>query len=225
MPDNDIFIPHQGPKRQADCPHCSNRVAMSLRNLRWIDPEIKTPGDTQRPGQHVEEQVWSCDFCDKAVVELYSVDRLPMENIKHVAGTQKHTLISRVWPAQEPRPLSQDAPDKVRGLFLEAGRAEEVAAFRLAEVGYRSIAEEICKERGAQGKNLHAMIGDRPYPRPDHHTKGVRQCGASSVPARRACEPDDRFAKDLLVPEGRSTHRLRAKTGALGALNGICGPQ
>jgi hypothetical protein len=77
-----------------------------------------------------------------------------------MAGTQKHTLISRVWPAQEPRPLSQDAPDKVRDLFLEAGRAEAVAAFRLAGVGYRSVVEEICKERGAQGKNLHAMIGD-----------------------------------------------------------------
>ena len=64
-----------------------------------------------------------------------------------------------MWP-QELRPLSQDAPDKVRNLFLEAGRAEAVAAFRLAGVGYRSVVEEICKDRGAQGKHLHAMISD-----------------------------------------------------------------
>jgi hypothetical protein len=161
MPEQDTFIPRLGRKRQADCPHCSNRVAMSLRNLRWIHPELKIPGGGQEPGQHVEEQVWSCDFCEMAVVELYSVDRLPMgQPNKHLARTEKRTLISRVWPAQEPRPLSQDAPDKVRDLFLEAGRAEAVAAFRLAGVGYRSVVEEICKERGAKGKNLHAMIGD-----------------------------------------------------------------
>ncbi|MFE0453072.1 DUF4145 domain-containing protein [Streptomyces sp. NPDC058914] len=76
------------------------------------------------------------------------------------ASAGSRTLISRVWPAQEPRPLSQDAPDKVRDLFLEAGRAEAVGAFQLAGVGYRSVVEEICKERGAAGKNLHAMIGD-----------------------------------------------------------------
>jgi hypothetical protein len=160
MPDQDTFIPKLGPKRQAECPHCSNRVAMSLRNRRWIHPEVKTPGTRQQPGRHVEEQVWSCDFCDMAVVELYSVDRLPSKVAKHVADTEKRTLISRVWPAQQPRPLSQDAPDKVRDLFLEAGRAEAVGAFRLAGVGYRSVVEEICKERGAAGKNLHAMIGD-----------------------------------------------------------------
>lgn len=161
MPDHDTFIPSLGRKRQADCPHCSNRVAMSLRNLRWIHPKLKIPGGLQEPGKHVEEQVWSCDFCDLAVVELYAVDRLPMVGKNaHLAGEEKRTLISRVWPAQEPRPLSQDAPDKVRELFLEAGRAEAVAAFRLAGVGYRSVVEEICKERGANGKNLHAMISD-----------------------------------------------------------------
>ncbi|GHI04636.1 hypothetical protein AQI88_29580 [Streptomyces cellostaticus] len=161
MPDQDTFIPKQDRRRQAECPHCSNRVAMSLRNLRWIHPELKNPGPIQMPGQHVEEQVWSCDFCDMAVVELYSVDRLPSKpkNVR-VAGEHKWTLISRVWPAQEPRPLSPDAPDKVRDLFLEAGRAEAVGAFRLAGVGYRSVVEEICKERGAAGRNLHAMISD-----------------------------------------------------------------
>jgi hypothetical protein len=161
MPDHDTFIPHLGRKRQAHCPHCSNRVAMSLRNLRWIHPELKTPGAAQAPGRHVEEQAWSCEFCDMAVIELYSVDRVSMGGRNnHIASTEERTLISRVWPAQEPRPLSQDAPDKVRGLFLEAGRAEAAAAFRLAGVGYRSVVEEICKERGAKGKGLHAMIGN-----------------------------------------------------------------
>ncbi|GGZ29965.1 hypothetical protein GCM10010300_85970 [Streptomyces olivaceoviridis] len=37
----------QGPKRQSECPHCANRVVMSLRNLRWIDPQLKTPGIVQ----------------------------------------------------------------------------------------------------------------------------------------------------------------------------------
>lgn len=160
MPEDDIFIPELGRKRQADCPHCSNRVAMSLRDLRWIHPKLKTPARRQVPGQHVEEQLWSCDFCDMAVVELYSVDRVPLNGNKGISTTGKETLISHVWPAQEPRPLSEDAPEKVRDLFLEAGRAEAVAAFRLAGVGYRSVVEEICKERGADGKNLHAMISD-----------------------------------------------------------------
>ncbi|WP_268257551.1 DUF4145 domain-containing protein [Streptomyces olivaceoviridis] len=30
----------------------------------------------------------------------------------------------------------------------------------MAVVGYRSVAEAICKERGARGKSLHAMFGD-----------------------------------------------------------------
>ncbi len=104
--------------------------------------------------------MWSCDFCDMAVVELYSVDRLPSSRSKHVADQRVCTLLSRVWPAQEPRPLSPDVPEKVRDLFHEAGRAEAVEAFRLAGVGYRSVVEAICKERGAEGKSLHAMIGD-----------------------------------------------------------------
>ncbi|MGA5411224.1 DUF4145 domain-containing protein [Streptomyces lavendulocolor] len=37
---------------------------------------------------------------------------------------------------------------------------EAARAFRLAGVGYRSVVEEICKERGAAGRNLYAMIGD-----------------------------------------------------------------
>ncbi|WP_158778951.1 DUF4145 domain-containing protein [Streptomyces cellulosae] len=160
MPDQDTFIPKLGRSRQAECPHCSNRVAMSLRNLRWIHPEVKHPGSPQRPGQHVEEQVWSCDFCDMAVVELYSVDRLPASGSKHIAGKRVYTFLSRVWPTQEPRAFSPDAPEKVRDLFHGAGRAEAAAAFRLAGVGYRSVVEAICKECGAQGKNLHAMIGD-----------------------------------------------------------------
>ncbi|WP_228183986.1 DUF4145 domain-containing protein [Streptomyces anulatus] len=132
---------------------------MTLRNRRWIHPVLKVPGTVQRPGQHVEEEVWSCDFCTKAVVELYDVNRIAGE-MSHTAATEERTLVSRVWPPQEPRPLSQDAPQKVRDLFLEAGRAEAVAAFRLAGVGYRSVVEEICKERGAQGKTLYAMISD-----------------------------------------------------------------
>nr|ACS50137.1 hypothetical protein [Streptomyces hygroscopicus] len=160
MPDQDTFLPKLGPKRQAECPHCSNRVAISLRNLRWIHPEPKTPGAMQRPGRHVEEQVWSCDFCDMAVIELYSVIRFPMKGNKHITDDREQTLICRVWPEQEPRPHSQDAPDEIRDLFLEAGRAEAAAAFRLAGVGYRSVVEASCKERGAAGKSLHAVIGD-----------------------------------------------------------------
>ncbi|MFC8765807.1 DUF4145 domain-containing protein [Streptomyces sp. NPDC057193] len=154
-------MPRLNTKRQADCPHCSNGVAMTLRDRRWIHPELKTPYNVQEPGQHVEEQVWSCDYCNEAVVELLSVDRIPMSGSNpHLSSARDVTLISRVWPPQEPRPLSSDAPEKVVTLFLEAGRAEAAGAFRLAGVGYRAVVEEICKERGAQGKTLYNMIGD-----------------------------------------------------------------
>lgn len=159
MPDVDKYLPYLGLKRQANCPHCSNGVAMSLRNRRWIDPDLKTPGPVQAAGNHVEEEVWSCDFCNKAVIELHAVERI-RGDFGPAAASEKRILISRLWPPQEPRPLSEDAPPKVRNLFVEAGRAESVSAFRLAGVGYRSVVEEICKERGAKGRNLHAMITD-----------------------------------------------------------------
>ncbi|GGZ29971.1 hypothetical protein GCM10010300_85980 [Streptomyces olivaceoviridis] len=69
----------------------------------------------------MEEQVWSCDFCDMAVIELYSVIRFPMEGNEHIAVRREQTFISRVGPVREPCPLSQDAPGEVCDLFLEAG--------------------------------------------------------------------------------------------------------
>ncbi|MFI1795468.1 MULTISPECIES: hypothetical protein [Streptomyces] len=56
-----------------------------------------------------------------AVIELYSVIRFPMEGNEHIAVRREQTFISRVWPVREPCPLSQDAPDEVCDLFLEAG--------------------------------------------------------------------------------------------------------
>ncbi|WP_246127321.1 DUF4145 domain-containing protein [Embleya hyalina] len=64
------------------------------------------------------------------------------------------------WPAKSPRELSTDVPEKIRGLFVESSRAEDVGAYRLAGAGYRATVEEICKDQGAQGNNLFAKIKD-----------------------------------------------------------------
>ncbi|MFI6587464.1 DUF4145 domain-containing protein [Embleya sp. NPDC050493] len=61
---------------------------------------------------------------------------------------------------EESRELSTDVPEKIRDLFTEASRAEDVGAYRLAGAGYRATVEEICKDRGAQGNNLFAKIKD-----------------------------------------------------------------
>ncbi|MFI0224065.1 DUF4145 domain-containing protein [Streptomyces lydicus] len=66
----------------------------------------------------------------------------------------------RAWPAAEPRQLDDYVPEKVRSLYSEASITEEAGALRAAAVMYRAAVEELCEERGAQGRNLAEMIKD-----------------------------------------------------------------
>lgn len=101
----------------------------------------------------------TCDWCKKQSIYLRTARRTS----RAAGGAQRVWVyetvdLEQVWPKPAPRQLAPEAPSAVREVFSEAALAEAGGAMRLAGVGYRSVVEQIVKERGAPGKNLKAMI-------------------------------------------------------------------
>ncbi|NEB41135.1 DUF4145 domain-containing protein [Streptomyces sp. SID14515] len=107
----------------------------------------------------VYEMLLTCDWCKKQSLYLRTARRTS----RGTGGAQRVWFydtvdLEQVWPKRAPRQLAPEAPEAVREVFAEAAQAEAGGAMRLAGVGYRSVVEQIVKERGAPGKNLKAMI-------------------------------------------------------------------
>ncbi|MEU6332081.1 DUF4145 domain-containing protein [Streptomyces sp. NPDC047049] len=66
----------------------------------------------------------------------------------------------RAWPKADPRELDAYVPEKIRSLYAEASMAEEAGALRAAAVMYRAAVEELCADKGAQGRDLAKKIED-----------------------------------------------------------------
>jgi hypothetical protein len=99
----------------------------------------------------------TCDHCSASSLFLWTV----INPVKKTSSARYATEeLAQVYPQpeQRPRQISSDAPSSVREIFGEAALAEAAGAYRLAGVGYRAVVEQIAKERGATGGNLHARI-------------------------------------------------------------------
>lgn len=133
-----------------ECPNCHNRTALQLREERRVWPEL-TDNLAAPSHAYVMERAWVCTFCHRGMITLLryeagdSQDREPVEVIQ-------------VWPPQEPRNLDPVVPEGVSSLFVEASRAEAAGALRGAAGLYRAAVETLCKERGADGRNLEKRI-------------------------------------------------------------------
>ncbi|MFC8311866.1 DUF4145 domain-containing protein [Streptomyces olivaceus] len=135
-------------------PECAVGVAMSLRDRRQVYPIASSNLIVTTDGLVVYEELWSCDLCDRATVELVGV-------MDQRGTSQEEASVSwrrQVWPEPLPRNLSEDAPELVRSLFTDASKAENAGSYRLAGVGYRAAVEEICKDQGATKYKLDDKI-------------------------------------------------------------------
>ncbi|MER5435727.1 DUF4145 domain-containing protein [Streptomyces sp. NPDC002588] len=147
-------------QRRAFCPHqeCAVGVAMTLRDRRTVHPHVSGNLGVTSTGLFVCEELWTCDLCSRAIVELVGYEGLTPGGSVADADASEERWRRQLWPEPAPRELSPDAPEMVRTLYAEASRAENAHGFRLAGVGYRAVVEEICKDQGATAYNLHGKI-------------------------------------------------------------------
>jgi hypothetical protein len=99
----------------------------------------------------------TCDHCSANCLFLWTViNPLKSDSSAHYETDKLKQVYPK--PERQPRQISSDAPSSVREIFGEAALAEAAGAYRLAGVGYRAVVEQITKEQGATGGNLHARI-------------------------------------------------------------------
>ncbi|MDJ0386296.1 DUF4145 domain-containing protein [Streptomyces sp. G-G2] len=163
-----------------ECPNCKLHVAFTHASRRQVWPQLvelsygRSSGpDLSNPVQpqqqldmfRVVEHVLTCPRCRKTCVlhEHFGPD-LPddLEKVGEAleAKASKVRFVLLVYPVGEPDLLAPEAPESVRGLFVEGARCQQAGALRAAGAMYRAAVEEICTDRGAEGKNLIAMIAD-----------------------------------------------------------------
>ncbi|MEU3988045.1 DUF4145 domain-containing protein [Streptomyces platensis] len=140
-------------RTSGDCPACFKHTSLTRHSHTLID------GSEDESGAGVYEMLLTCDWCKKQSIYLRTARRTS----RAAGGAQRVWVyetvdLEQVWPKPAPRQLAPEAPSAVREVFSEAALAEAGGAMRLAGVGYRSVVEQIVKERGAPGKNLKAMI-------------------------------------------------------------------
>ncbi|MFJ6000459.1 DUF4145 domain-containing protein [Streptomyces sp. NPDC092370] len=143
-------------RRRAVCPHpeCAVGVAMSLRQQRQVHPTASSNLIVTTDGLVVYEQLWTCDLCHRATVELVGLVNQAATSLEKASESWRR----QVWPEPLPRKLSEDVPELVRSLFTDASKAENAGSYRLAGVGYRAAVEEICKDQGATKYTLYDKI-------------------------------------------------------------------
>ncbi|MFD6114029.1 DUF4145 domain-containing protein [Streptomyces yangpuensis] len=168
------------PQPAGECPNCKLNVAFMHASRRQVWPEfvelsfarssgpdLRSPGEPlQQPDMfRVVEHVLMCPRCRKTcVLHQHFGPDLP-EDLEKVgealdAKASKVRFTRCVHPASEPGQLAPEAPESVRGLFAEGARCEQAGALRAAGAMYRAAVEELCADRGANGRNLIAKIAD-----------------------------------------------------------------
>jgi hypothetical protein len=105
-------------------------------------------------------ETWACQVCRQTIVifELKARQEVPSADGSNYTWDSVRRW--RAWPVREPRELDPYVPDKIRSLYAEASRTEEAGALRAAAVMYRATVEEICADKGAQGRDLKQKITD-----------------------------------------------------------------
>ncbi|MER6434516.1 DUF4145 domain-containing protein [Streptomyces sp900105245] len=147
------------------CPYtdCATGSVSDLVDLRMIAPETRecedgSWGASVRAYDLVvwtEQEAWVCQLCSRTILEV-----IEYRNTEPDDGPRVREELSRLvlWPSPPPRALHAHVSERIRLAYLEASRAENAGAPRLAGVGYRSAVEELCKDQGATHRTLHGKI-------------------------------------------------------------------
>ncbi|WP_431994875.1 hypothetical protein [Streptomyces griseoflavus] len=72
----------------------------------------------------------------------------------------KPRLLVLVPPRRSAQTLDEAVPQEVRDLFSEGTRCQEAGALRATAAMYWAAVEELCKDRGATGRNFKEKIAD-----------------------------------------------------------------
>lgn len=145
-----------GEQRPDRCPNCSRDTSLARRNRRQVWPDI-SDNLVLPTGECVFEEVWSCAFCRRTVVELHQYGADHAEGVDDAAEPNE---ILVVWPGRTPRDLDPSCPAEVTSLYREASIAENAGALRAAGAMYRATVEELCTAQGANGRDLQERIND-----------------------------------------------------------------
>ncbi|MFJ4633421.1 DUF4145 domain-containing protein [Streptomyces sp. NPDC088847] len=169
-----------------ECPNCELNVAFDHVSRRDVWPALQDrPFGVVRSGAdfngassssepaskddvfRVVEHILACQSCKKtAVVQQHWGPDLPTgDDHEAIAAAikqraSKPRLLVLVHPRRSAQTLDPAAPQEVRDLFSEGTRCQEAGALRAAAAMYRAAVEELCKERGATGRNLKEKIAD-----------------------------------------------------------------
>ncbi len=155
----DEYILGEGAKVADHCPHCDRDTSLEVAANHRVLPDwglrpVGTAGIGRLPFFAAMDaftllRVFRCMFCGKPTLALLRWD----ETTDPVTASERAAAEAEIiWPRRAPRELSQDAPDGVRSLFLEASVCEGVAALRGAAAMLRACVEEIVRDKGAAGK-------------------------------------------------------------------------
>ncbi len=169
-----------------ECPNCKLNVAFDHVSRRDVWPALKdrpfgaarssadfngaSPSPEPPPKDdifRVVEHILACQSCKKtAVVHQHWGPNLPAGDDHDAIATaikqraSKPRLLVLVHPRRSAQTLDPTAPQEVRDLFSEGTRCQEAGALRAAAAMYRAAVEELCKDRGATGRNLKEKIAD-----------------------------------------------------------------
>jgi hypothetical protein len=173
-------------KPTGECPNCQLNVAFDHVSRRDVWPALRDrPFGISRAGAdfsatstspeprpkddvfRVVEHILACQSCKKtAAVHQHWGPDLPTGDDHDAIATaikeraSKPRLLRLVHPRRAAQTLDEAAPQEVRDLFSEGTRCQEAGALRAAAAMYRAAVEELCKDRGATGRNLKEKIAD-----------------------------------------------------------------
>ncbi|MFG3309666.1 DUF4145 domain-containing protein [Streptomyces wuyuanensis] len=169
-----------------ECPNCRLNVAFDHVSRRDVWPALKdrpfgagrssvdfngiSSSPEPRPKDdvfRVVEHILACQSCRKtAVVHQHWGPDLPTGDDHGAIATALKERVSKprflllVHPRRSAESFDSTAPQVVRDLFGEGIRCQEASALRAAAAMYRAAVEELCKDRGATGRNLKEKIAD-----------------------------------------------------------------
>ncbi|MEU1475990.1 DUF4145 domain-containing protein [Streptomyces sp. NPDC005760] len=148
-----------GVKRQVYlcCPHCAMNTSMRVTDRQELQRLTQKFTDGGKKNLTLFTVKLTCDYCSANCLFLWTAVN---PHKKGSAARYETFELTQAYPEAEPKPrqISSDAPSLVREIYGEAALAEAAGAYRLAGVGYRAVVEQIAKEQGATGNNLHNRI-------------------------------------------------------------------
>ncbi len=149
-----VLSSHSPPRDEAvpdRCLNCGRDTALFYVGAFRMWPTWGAGSDMPPTTPYAKLVVWGCSYCGKTTgVRFDYADS--SEPYRDPVSSQL------VWPERTPRELPEQAPESLRSLYREASLAESVGTLRGAAGLYRAAVEELCRDRGAAGGNLHQKV-------------------------------------------------------------------